>query len=63
MEDSKTTPEEKNSKEAPLEIKQETKKEENVKAFNDFLEKASNQNDSNEKASLNSDEQISNRKR
>ncbi len=43
MEESKQIPEE-NSIESSSEIKKESKKEENVKAFTEFLEEASNQN-------------------
>ena len=49
MEESKQIPEE-NSIESSSEIKNESKKEENVKAFTEFLEKASNQNIKEEKA-------------
>ena len=49
MEESKQIPEE-NSIESPSEIKKESKKEENVKAFTEFLEEASNQNIKEEKA-------------
>ena len=47
MEESKQIPEETNSIESSSEIKKESNKEENVKAFTEFLEKASNQ-ESNE---------------
>ena len=43
MEESKQIPEEKNSIELSSEIKKESNKEENVKAFTEFLENASNQ--------------------
>ena len=43
MEESKQIPEETNSIESSSEIKKESNKEENVKAFTEFLEKASNQ--------------------
>ena len=43
MEESKQIPEEKNSIESSSEIKKESNKEENVKAFTEFLENASNQ--------------------
>ena len=46
MEDSKLKPEENNSSESTPEIIEENNKEENVKAFTEFLEKASDQNDS-----------------
>ena len=49
MEESKQIPEE-NSIESPSEIKKESKKEENVKAFTEFLEEATNQNIKEEKA-------------
>ena len=49
MEESKQIPEE-NSIESPSEIKKESNKEENVKAFTEFLEEASNQNIKEEKA-------------
>ena len=52
MEESKQIPEE-NSIESSSEIKKESKKEENVKAFTEFLEEASNQNVNEEK--VNSD--------
>ncbi len=54
MEDSKLTPEENNSIETSPEINQENKKDKNVKEFTEFLEKASNQNISEEKAKTNS---------
>ena len=50
MEESKQIPEEKNSIESSSEIKKESNKEENVKAFTEFLEEASNQNIKEEKA-------------
>ena len=56
MEESKQIPEEKNSIESSSERKKESTKEENVKAFSEFLEKASNQ-ESNEGKS-NSDPKI-----
>ena len=43
MEESKQIPEETNSIESSSEIKKESNKEENVQAFTEFLEKASNQ--------------------
>ena len=49
MEESKQIPEE-NSIEISSEIKKESKNEENVKAFTEFLEEASNQNIKEEKA-------------
>ena len=53
MEESKQIPEENNSIESSSEIKKESNKEENVKAFTEFLEKASNQDIDKEK--VNSD--------
>jgi ABC-type lipoprotein release transport system permease subunit len=50
LEESKQIPEEKNSIESSSEIKKEINKEENVKAFTEFLENASNQNIKEEKA-------------
>ena len=49
MEESKQIPEE-NSIESSSEIKKESNKEENVKAFTEFLENASNQEIEDEKA-------------
>ena len=49
MEESNQIPEE-NSIESSSEIKKESKKEENVKAFTEFLEEASNQDIKEEKA-------------
>ena len=49
MEESKQIPEEKNSIESSSEIKKESNKEENVKAFTEFLEEASNQDIKEEK--------------
>ena len=49
MEKSKQIPEETNSIESSSEIKKESNKEENVKAFTEFLEKASNQDIEEEK--------------
>ena len=64
MEDSKLNPEENNSIEpAPnlnednKDLNEENKKEENVKAFSEFLETASNQDASEEKLKLDSDKQ------
>ena len=56
MEDSKLIPEDNDSIESSSEIENESIKEENVKAFTEFLEKASNQ-ESNELKS-NSDPKI-----
>ena len=50
MEESKQIPEEKNSIESSSDITKESNKEENVKAFTEFLEEASNQNIKEEKA-------------
>ncbi len=49
MEESKQIPEETNSIESSSEIKKESNKEEKVKAFTEFLEKASNQDIEEEK--------------
>ena len=64
MEDLKPNPEENNSVEPSLnlneenkDVNEENKKEENVKAFTEFLEKASNQDSSEEKVKLDSDKQ------
>ena len=64
MEDSKLNPEENNSIESEPNLNEDNKtpnegnkKEENVKAFTDFLEKASNQDSSEEKVKLNSEQQ------
>ena len=53
MEESKQIPEDNNSIELSSEIKKESNKEENVKAFTEFLETASNQDINEEK--VNSD--------
>ena len=45
MEESKLIPEDTNSIESSSEIDKEGKNEENIKAFNEFLEKESNQED------------------
>ena len=50
MEESKQIPEENNSIESSSEIKKESNKEENVKAFTEFLEKVSNQDNDEEQA-------------
>jgi len=62
LEDSKLNPEE-NKIESSFDINEDNKnpnednqKEENVKAFTEFLEKASNQNSSEEKVNLNSEQ-------
>ena len=64
MEDLKPNPEENNSVEPSLNLNEENKdvneknkKEENVKAFTEFLETASNQDSSEEKVKLDSDKQ------
>ena len=64
MEDSKLNPEENNSIESALNLNEEkkdlnegNKKEENVKAFSEFLEKAGNNDSSGEKSSFNSEQQ------
>ena len=53
MEKSKLTNEEDNSKESSPKIEKEIKNEQNVQAFSEFLEKASNQDVLQEKADLN----------
>ena len=64
MEDSKLNPEENNSIESSpnlnednKDLKMGNKKEENVKAFTEFLEKASTQDSSKEKVKLDSEQQ------
>ncbi len=64
LEDSKLNPEENNSIESPPNLNEVNKdpnegnqKEENVKAFTAFLEKASNQDSSKEKVKLDSEQQ------
>ena len=64
MEDSKLNPEENNSIESSPNLNEDNKdlnegnkKEENVKAFTEFLEKASNQDSSEEKVKIDSDKQ------
>ena len=64
MKDSKLNPEENNSIESspsPIEdskyFNEENKKEENVKAFSEFLEKASNQESSEKKVNLDSEQE------
>ena len=64
LEDSKLNPEENNSiEQAPnlteenKDLNEENKKEENVKAFTEFLETASNQDSLEEKVKLDSDKQ------
>ena len=56
MEDSKLTNEEDNSNESSPKIEKEIKNEEKVQAFSEFLEKASNQDISQQKSNLNSQE-------
>ena len=58
MEESKQIPEENNSIESSSEIKNESNKEENVKAFTEFLEKASNQDIDEEKANSDLKEKV-----
>jgi len=62
LEDSKLNPEENNSIDSPPNLNEDNKdlnegnkKEENVKAFTEFLEKSSNQDSSDEKVNLDSD--------
>ncbi len=50
MEDSKPIPEENDSIEASSDIKKDSNKEENVKAFTEFLENASSQGGNEEKS-------------
>ena len=64
LEDSKLNPEENNSIESTPKLNkdnkyhiEENKKEDNVKAFTEFLEKASNQESSEEKVNLDSEQQ------
>ena len=64
MEDSKLNPEENNSIESTPNLNEDNKdlnegykKEKNVKAFTEFLEKASNQDSSEEKVKLDSEQQ------
>ena len=64
LEDLKPNPEENNSVESSLnlneeskDVNEENKREENVKAFTEFLETASNQDSSEEKVKLDSDKQ------
>ena len=64
LEDLKPNPEENNSVEPSLnlneenkDVNEENKREENVKAFTEFLETASNQDSSEEKVKLDSDKQ------
>jgi len=65
LEDSKLNPEENNSIESSTNLNEDNKdlnegnkKEENVKAFTEFLEKASNQDSSEEKVNLDSEQKI-----
>ncbi len=53
MEDSKLIPEDNNSIESSSEIEKEIKNEENVKAFTEFLEKASNHENNEGKTNSN----------
>ena len=63
MEDSKQNPNENYSKESPLESNEEIKKEENVKSFSEFLEKASDQNLSKDKENLTTQKELPNKKK
>ena len=56
MEESKLTNEEDSSKESSPKIEKDIKNEQNVQAFSEFLEKASEQDDLKQKANLNSQE-------
>ena len=56
MEESKLTNEEDNSKESSPKIDKDIKNEQNVQAFSEFLEKASDQDDLQKKSNLNSQE-------
>ena len=58
MEESKQIPEEKNSTESSSEIKKESNKEENVKAFTEFLENASNQEIVDEKGKTDTSKEL-----
>ena len=58
MEESKQIPEEENSIESSSERKKESNKEENVKAFTEFLEKASIQDIDEEKANSDLKEKV-----
>ena len=53
MEDSKQIPDDKNSIESSSDINKESKKEENVKSFTEFLENASNQESNEEEVNSN----------
>ena len=57
LEDSKFNPEENNSIKPSLDVNEKDKKEENIKAFEEFLEEASNKDFSEEKDYLNSEHQ------
>ncbi len=52
---------ENNSKESSPKINEELKKEEKLKAFTEFLDKASNQDVSEQKSALNLEEQLNNK--
>ena len=56
MEESKLTNEEDNSKESSPKVEKEIKKEQNVQAFSESLEEASDQDDLHQKANVNSQE-------
>ena len=58
MEESNQIPEENNSIESSSEIKKESNRKENVKAFTEFLEKASNQDIDEEKANSDLKEKV-----
>ena len=58
MEESKQIPEENNSIESSSEVNKESNKEENVKAFTEFLENASNQDIDEEKTNSDLKEKI-----
>ena len=58
MEESKQIPEENNSIESSSKIKKESNKEDNVKAFTEFLEKASNQDTNEEKTNSDLKEKV-----
>ena len=57
LEDSKPTPDNNNSLDSSSEMNIESNKEEKIKEFSDFLEKASNQNESHKEVNLESNNQ------
>ena len=63
MEESKQNSDENNSKKFSLENKKEKKNEENVEAFTEFLEKASEQKPLKDKEAINNQEEIPNKKK